>query len=136
MAVFNLKIFTLDKEFFNGDVDKLVVRTTEGDVGILKNHEDYISCLDIGEARIYLNSEIKRVAISGGFIKVYGDKTVILSNSCEWADQIDIERSYRSEKNAKSILNDKQDKSDIELNMAELALKRAINRINVYKNKN
>ena len=43
MATFHLKVLTVDKQFFDGEVDRIVVRTSQGDVGILPNHVPYVA---------------------------------------------------------------------------------------------
>ena len=47
MATFHLKVLTVDKQFFDGEVDRIVVRTSQGDVGILPNHVPYLSLIHI-----------------------------------------------------------------------------------------
>ena len=61
MATFPLKVMTIDHCFFEGDVDRIVVRTSQGDVGILPNHVPYIAALGIGALIIIQNGE-KRIA--------------------------------------------------------------------------
>ena len=48
MATFHLKVLTVDKQFFDGEVDRIVVRTSQGDVGILPNHVPYVAALGTG----------------------------------------------------------------------------------------
>ena len=57
MATFPLKVMTIDHCFFEGDVDRIVVRTSQGDVGILPNHVPYIAALGIGALTIIQNGE-------------------------------------------------------------------------------
>lgn len=64
MATFHLKVLTVDKQFFDGEVDRIVVRTSQGDVGILPNHVPYVAALGTGGLTIIRNGE-RRVA--GGF---------------------------------------------------------------------
>ena len=49
MATFHLKVLTVDKQFFDGEVDRIVVRTSQGDVGILPNHVPYVAALGVGD---------------------------------------------------------------------------------------
>ena len=79
MATFNLQIVTPDKLFYNEDVDMLVVRTTEGDVGILKGHIDYVPSLDIGIIKIKKDGVFKEATIAGGFIQVDKEKYAKIS---------------------------------------------------------
>ena len=127
MATFNLQIVTPDKLFYNEDVDMLVVRTTEGDVGILKGHTGYVASLDIGIIKIKKDGVFKEATIAGGFIQVDKEKTTILTEAAEWPVEIDVERAKKAKELAESIINRKL--SDREMDMAEVRLKKALNRI-------
>ncbi|CBH22235.1 AtpC [Acetoanaerobium sticklandii] len=127
MATFNLQIVTPDKLFYNEEVDMLVVRTTEGDVGILKGHTDYVASLDIGIIKIKKDGVFKEATIAGGFIQVDKEKTTILTEAAEWPIEIDVERAKKAKELAESIINRKL--SEREMDMAEVRLKKALNRI-------
>lgn len=127
MTPFRLQIITPEKTFFDGETDQIVVRTTVGDVGILNGHEPYCAALAIGQMRIRINGEMRRAATSGGIIKVSKEKTVILVQTCEWADEIDVKRAQHAKELAEERLKAAQ--GDNELRMAEAKLKRALNRI-------
>ena len=86
MTPFKLEIYTPDKLFFDGETENLIVRTTVGDKGILARHGDYVAALPIGKLKVKIDGNFKIAAISEGTIKVSRDKTVILTQSCEWAD--------------------------------------------------
>ena len=68
MATFHLKVLTVDKQFFDGEVDRIVVRTSQGDVGILPNHVPYVAALGVGGLTIIRNGERRVAAVSGGFV--------------------------------------------------------------------
>ncbi len=127
MTPFKLKIITPEKVFFDGETEQIVVRTTVGDVGILKGHEPYCAALGIGQMRIKIDGEFRHAATSGGLIKVGKDETVILVQTCEWSDEIDLDRANAAKEAAESRLQ--SSKGDAELRMAEAKLKRALNRI-------
>lgn len=93
MSTFHLKVLTVDRVFFDGEVDRIVVRTTQGDVGILPNHVKYLAALGIGGLTILTEGMSRVAAIAGGFIDVSKEGTVILARTCEWADEIDINRA-------------------------------------------
>ena len=133
MTPFKLEIITPEKKFFDGETEQIIVRTTVGDVGILNGHEPYCAALGIGQMRIMIDGEFRRAATSGGIIKVSRSKTVILVDSCEWADEIDVERA----ETAKEIAEDrmKSAESDRQMKMAEIKLKRALNRIDTARYK-
>ena len=122
-----LKVVTPDKLFFEGEIDMLVARTIEGDVGILLNHSPLVTILDIGRLVIKDGDERKVAACAGGYIDVRNNNITVVSDACEWEDEIDINRAERAKERANKKLEDK----DTDTFKAELALKKAINRINV-----
>ncbi len=101
MKTFKLKIITPEKVFFDGDTEQVIVRTTEGDTGVLYGHENYVANLPAGPFRVKIDGKFKIAAISGGVIKADAMKRI------------------------------KESQSDYDLKMAELKLKRALNRINI-----
>ncbi len=131
MAAFSLSIITPEKVFFDGEVVQIIVRTTEGDIGILANHTRLVASLPSGPLKVKQeDGSWRTAAVSTGLLKVGGNKVSILANAVEWADEIDIDWAKRSEEDARRRLREEQDKHA--LDMAELKLKRALNRISVY----
>lgn len=133
MTPFKLEIITPEKKFFDGETEQVIVRTTVGDVGILNGHEPYCAALGIGQMRIMIDGELRHAATSGGIIKVNREKTVILVDSCEWADEIDVNRAQQAKDNAEDRI--KSAESDRQIRMAEMKLKRALNRIDTARYK-
>ena len=133
MTPFKLEIITPEKKFFDGETEQVIVRTTVGDVGILNGHEPYCAALGIGQMRIMIDGELRHAATSGGIIKVNREKTVILVDSCEWADEIDVTRAQQAKDNAEDRI--KAAESDRQIRMAEMKLKRALNRIDTARYK-
>ena len=133
MTPFKLEIITPEKKFFDGETEQIIVRTTVGDVGILNGHEPYCAALGIGQLRVMIDGQFRRAATSGGVIKVSRTKTVILVDSCEWADEIDVERAEAARDSAENRL--KSADGDRQMKMAEIKLKRALNRIDTAKYK-
>lgn len=129
MTAFRLRIITPEKIFFDGDTEQITVRTTEGDIGILARHENFVSILPSGAMKIKINNEFRIAAVSEGIIKVSKNETTIIANAVEWSDEIDIEWARRSEREARQRME--QHKNDTEFNYAELKLKRALNRISI-----
>lgn len=127
MTPFKLKIMTPEKTVFDGETEQIIVRTTVGDVGILNGHEPYCAALGIGQLRVMVDGQFRRAATSGGIIKVSKEGTTILVQTCEWSDEIDVDRANaakaEAERKIKSASDDKQ------LLLAETKLKRALNRI-------
>ncbi len=131
MTPFKLEIITPDGVFFDGETENVIVRTTVGDKGILAHHEPYVAALGIGKAKVKIDGDFRIAAIASGVVKVSKEKTVILAQSCEWADEIDVDRAERAKALAEQALQQKQNEK--ELMIAEYKLKRAINRLETSK---
>ena len=107
----------------------IVCMTEDGELGILPNHIPLVAPLAIGVARLKKNDETYKVAVSGGFMEVRPDKVTILAQTAEKASDIDVARAKEAKERAERRLQAKQD--DTDFRRAELALKRAMNRLNV-----
>ncbi|MGN0666220.1 MAG: ATP synthase F1 subunit epsilon [Huintestinicola sp.] len=130
-APFELTVITPEKTFFDGETTQMIVRTTEGDIGILANHTSLVASLPAGPMKIMQeDGNYREAAVSSGLIKVGGNKVHIFADAVEWADEIDIEWAKRSEEDAKQRLEAKKNARDMDL--AEMKLKRALNRISVH----
>ena len=133
-AEFRLSIITPEKTFYDDETSMVIVRTTEGDIGILANHTSLVASLPSGPVKIKNQDGSFRIAaLSSGIIKVGGNKVSIIANAVEWADEIDLEWAKRSEAEAREKLQNLKDKN--ELDIAELKLQRALNRISVHSMK-
>ncbi|MBQ9483515.1 MAG: ATP synthase F1 subunit epsilon [Ruminiclostridium sp.] len=134
MTPFKLQIITPDGVFFDGMTENVIVRTTVGDKGILARHEPYVAAITISKFKVKIDGNFRYGAISSGVIKVSKDKTVILAQSCEWADEIDVDRAVRAKEVAEGRITEYEKKNDQKnLDIAEFKLKRALNRIEASK---
>lgn len=130
MSTFPLRILTPQKDFFSGEVERVIVRTTEGDVGILAKHEKYVAVLPSGPMKITLADGTERLAaLAGGAIKVSPDRTAIFADAVEWAADIDLAWAKNSEEDARRKLSESKTRS--EQRIADAKLKRAQNRLRV-----
>ena len=129
MATFHLQIVTPDRMVYDGQAERVIVRTLRGDVCILARHIDYAAPLGIGEARVTDAEGTTRVAVcSGGMIGVDGDEVRIMATTFEWADDIDLGRAQRAQKEALERLESLK-REDRDFSIAEAKLKRALARI-------
>ena len=132
MATFQLKIVTPDGICYDGEAQKLVVRTTGGDVCILSRHATYLAPLAIGAVRVYdAEGSMREAACSGGMVSFAKEVATVVAQTFEWADEIDVARAERALEKAKAKKESKTHAADIQL--AELKITRALNRINIGK---
>lgn len=134
MGELKLKIVTPDKEFYDGEIKSILARGLEGDFMILKNHSPFVTVLQISEMKITdLKGNYRFAAIAGGYVTVKDNEITIMSDACEWADEIDVERAERAKERAERKLKSETKGEDVM--KAEIALKRALNRLEVHKHK-
>ena len=132
MATFQLKIVTPDGVSFDGEAQKLVVRTTAGDVGILSRHAAYLAPLEIGAVKVTdAEGNMRIAACSGGMVSFADEVATVVAQTFEWAEEIDVARAERALARAKACMENKE--TDKDICMAEIKIKRALNRINVGK---
>lgn len=126
-----LQIITPMKTILDEEVDSVILSTTEGEMGILYDHEPVVVLLGY-KTLSYTQDEVKKYATTlGGFAEITKDKIVVLTDASEFANEIDLERAKRAKERAEKRLSD----SNMDHLRAEIALKKAIARINLKEGK-
>ena len=126
---FHLEIIATDRIFFSGEVEHLVITAIDGLLGIMAGHEPLVTSLPTGELKYMVNGKWNYAAISEGFIQVMPDSSIILADTCELPEEIDIKRAQQAKERAEELLRQKQ--SIKEYYETQAALNRAINRLKV-----
>lgn len=128
---FLLKVITPERVFYDGEVSMVEFNTTEGEIGIYKNHIPTTVIIEPGILTITEVEGPKNAALHAGFAEILPDSVVILAEIVEWPSEIDLERAERAKERAEERIAQKTDKTDID--RAHVALKKAICRINAIK---
>ena len=131
---FHLQVVTPDGLAFEGEAEKLSVRTQDGIIGILPRHIDYVAPLGMGEAVITVDGKERRAACIGGMVAVQGDSVRLVATTFEWAENIDLARAKEAELKARNLLS-REDLKVRDLKLAEARLHRALVRQAVGRNK-
>ena len=131
MSTFPLKIVTPDGLIFDGEAQRLIVRSTTGDIAILARHINCVAPLGMGRATL-VDAEGNRryAACIGGMLSVQNGEVSLVPTTFEWAESIDAARAQLSLERAEKILKHKES-SDAELKLAEARLHRALVRKSV-----
>lgn len=125
---FRLKIISPDRVFFEGDVDMIELRTSEGELGVLKGHIPLTAILVPGVFRIKgCEGGDKEAAMHSGFVEIQSDHVTVLAESCEWPEEIDANRAKEAQIRAERRLRSGEEGIDVA--RAELALRKALLRI-------
>ena len=132
MKTIKVNIVTPDGPVYDSEVNMVIANTTSGEIGVLPGHIPMVAPLKVGAIRLKKDGQTDIVAVSGGFIEVRPDQISILAQSAEVSSTIDLDRAKEAVKRAEERLNLSQ-KDDVDFKRAELSLRRAMNRINVYE---
>lgn len=131
MATFPLKIVTPDGLIYDGQAERIIVRTINGDMAVLARHMNCVCPLGMGQAIIVAEDGTRRTAACiGGMLSVVNGEVKLVPTTFEWADKIDADRAEKSLHRAENILQ-KKDATDTEIRLAEARLKRALIRKSV-----
>lgn len=127
--MFKLKVICPDRMFYEGEASMVELRTSEGEVGIYKNHIPMTMIVAPGILRIKEEQETKEAAVHAGFIQVLPEEITILAEIAEWPDEIDINRAKEAKIRAERRLSNGDD--SINVLRAEVALKKSLVRLEV-----
>lgn len=126
MATFRLQIVTPDRMVYDGEAERIIVRTVGGDVCILARHIDYAAALGIGEARMTdAAGNTRAAACSGGLLSVANGEVRLAATTFEWADEIDRARAERAQQQAEERLRELK-RDDAQYAVLEAKIKRAL----------
>lgn len=134
MTPFHLKIVTPDGLLFDGQAEKLLVRTQGGDVCILARHMDYVAPLGMGQAVVVTGDQRRTAACIGGMLSVSAGEVTLVPTTFEWSTDIDLNRAEESYQRASRILQD-ANASQADLKLAKARLHRALVRKSVGSGK-
>ena len=131
MKTILLEIYTPYGKYLDSYIDELIVQTEEYVLGILPNHTPLIAKVKTSRMEIIQNGNKKCYAVGEGLVNVKKDEIVLLLESIENKDEIDIDRARQAKGRAEARLNEPL---NIDVDRAKRALIRANNRISVYEN--
>jgi len=134
MATIQCDIVTQERTVFSGEVSSVSLPGSEGRMGILPNHSSLLTALGFGE--VIVRSEDGReefFAIGGGFAEVQPEHVVVLADSAEHAEEIDIERAERARERAEQYMKEGVPEDPDRYAQIRASLQRAQIRIDVAR---
>ncbi len=127
---FDLEIVTPKRVVYNARVESFSAPGVVGGFQVLHSHAPLLSILKIGEVKVRdAEGGQMRYATSGGFVEVRNNRVVMLAETAERSDEIDVERAKASATRARKRLEERTPGVDVE--RARVSLLRAINRLKV-----
>ena len=122
-----LKVICPQRVFYEGDADFVELRTSEGEIGVYREHIPLTSILVPGLLKIHREGGVRIAALHNGFVEIMPDSITVLAESAEWPEEIDVERAQNAKKRAEDRLRSGDE--NVNVARAELALRKALIRI-------
>lgn len=133
MSHFKVKILAADKPFYEGEALSLIVPTVNGQFGILAHHSNTLGATVPGLLKItYPDNREEVLSVSSGIFKIEHNHVLVLVDSLERPEEIDINRAKREADEAKEALLQKMSRQEYYSTQAKLA--RALNRLKIKSN--
>jgi len=124
-----LVFVTPEREIVHDDVDEVELPGEDGDFGVLPGHAPLLAALRNGPMWYRKGREMSHAFVGGGFAEVVGDRVSVLAPVAERAEDIDRARAEAAKRKAEAVLASPV--VDIDLELARIALLRAITRLHV-----
>jgi len=118
---FYLEILTPDRKFFWGEVESLIVNTPSGQIGILKDHMPIVAVVEVGIVKIKKDGNWLEAVLGQGFMEVKQNRTVIIADTAEWPDEIDINRAKAAKERAMERILRRENQTEYIRSQAALA---------------
>ncbi len=127
------QIITQERQLFDEEVDIVIAPGIEGEMGILPQHAPLVAALDIGELRVRRGNFEESFAIGGGVLQVAHDRVIVLADSAEQAEEIDIARAEAARRRAEQMMAEGAPRDPATLAALEAAIRRANLRLKVAR---
>lgn len=121
---FRLKIITPNSIVLDEDVEEIIAKSVDGELGILPEHIPLITPLALAPFHYIKNDERKIAAVLGGMLEVSKEGVTIISDHAALAEDIDTVVAEKEKELAEARLAHKKEKVDIQ--KAELELSRLL----------
>ena len=133
MNTFPLKIGTPDGMLFDGEAERIVVRSIGGDLAVLAGHTNFCTALGMGEAHLVdAEGKTRKAACIGGLISVMNGVCRVLATTWEWEEDIDMQRAAEAKARAEKLIAE-GGLTDHDFMIVRARLNRALVRLSVGK---
>ncbi|MDO8739711.1 F0F1 ATP synthase subunit epsilon [Candidatus Deferrimicrobium sp.] len=105
-STIRLELVTPERLVLSEEVDEVVLPGYEGEFGVLPGHTQFLVILNIGMMWYRKGSAMTRIALGGGFAEVNHDRVVVMADTAERAEEIDVERAQRARDRAEARLKE------------------------------
>lgn len=127
MSTFILEIITPERNFFSGEAECVIFKSADGEIGVLAKHAPTVVTVNVGPIRINAQGKWIDAVVTDGFAKIMPDRVVIMTDTAEYPEEIDVNRAKAAKQRAEERLQ--KQLSQLEYMRSKAALARAMARI-------
>jgi F-type H+-transporting ATPase subunit epsilon len=103
---FELRVVSVERSLFEGEVEFIVANGADGELGVLARHAPLMTVLKPGPLRIQetIGGPEQILFVGGGFMEVLPERVTVLADVAEHADEISVERAEEARRRAQERL--------------------------------
>jgi F-type H+-transporting ATPase subunit epsilon len=101
---FALRVVSVERSLFEGDVDFMIANGADGELGVLPHHAPMMTILRPGTLTIRHGGEEEQLLVGGGFLEVLPDRVTVLADVAEHADEISVAQAEEARRRAQEKL--------------------------------
>ncbi|MBI4435203.1 ATP synthase F1 subunit epsilon [Candidatus Uhrbacteria bacterium] len=129
MKKLHLSIVTPERIVYEDEVDSVTVMTDMGEVTVLPDHIPLVANLRAGELTLRKDGAVQYLVASTGFLEVRpGNKLVVLADTAERAEELELEKIEEARERARQLLLEKRHVDDVAFADAAAILERELAR--------
>ncbi len=125
------EVVTPERKVLSVTVDEVILPGEMGYFGVLPGHTPFLTSLSIGEGMYRIGDQKKYLALNSGFAEILPEKVIVIAETAEMAEEIDVNRALAKKTQAEEVLQLKS--GDAQFKLAEVRLKKALARISVSR---
>jgi F-type H+-transporting ATPase subunit epsilon len=122
-----VEVVAAERQVLSDEADEVIADTVDGQIGILPRHAPLLTLLAPGSVRLRRGTEEEILAVGGGFLEVSDNTVVVLADSAERAEEIDVARAEEARRRAADRLQARGPQLDQD--RARAALARSLSRL-------
>ena len=120
--MYNLRIIAADRVFYEGPCLSLIVPACDGEKEVLAHHESMVIAVTDGEMRYKTEDGTWHIGYVGrGFVQIANNLVILLTESAEKPEEIDVRRAEEAKERALEQLRQKQSIQEYYHSSASLA---------------
>ncbi len=134
MSTLHFELTTPERNLLKEEIDSITIPTQMGEITVLPGHIPLVATLATGMMTVRRTSGEEYIAVQGGFLEIQsGNKIIILADSADRAEEIDLEKVEAARERARQVLLEKRHIDDVSSAGATALLERELARIKVAR---